>query len=62
MLRIKREQVKDFFIINLGVLLMSTGIYLFKFPNHFSTGGVSGLSVIMGGIIPNLKPGPSFLY
>lgn len=55
--RIKREQVKDFFIINLGVLLMSTGIYLFKFPNHFSTGGVSGLSVIMGGIIPNLKPG-----
>lgn len=41
---------KDFWLMNLGVLITSVGIYFFKFPNNFSIGGVSGLSVILGAI------------
>ena len=34
--------VKRFLFMNLGVLLMAVGIYFFKAPNGFATGGVSG--------------------
>lgn len=37
----------DFGIINAGVLLMSIGVYFFKMTNGFSTGGVSGISIIV---------------
>ena len=36
--------------LNLGILLMSVGIYFFKTQNNFATGGVSGLSVLFVGI------------
>ena len=39
---------KDFFFLTLGTLLVAVGVYFFKFPNDFSTGGVSGLSLILG--------------
>ena len=38
--------------INLGILLMALGIYFFKTPNGFATGGVSGLSLILANAIP----------
>ena len=31
-----------------GALLVAIGVYFFKFPNNFSTGGVSGISVVLG--------------
>lgn len=40
-----------------GTALVALGVYCFKFPNHFSTGGVSGLGVVLGGLIPNFTPG-----
>lgn len=48
---------RTFALLNLGAILMAIGVYFFKFPNHFSTGGVSGLSVILGGLIPQATPG-----
>lgn len=57
LLSTKRDRIKDFLLINIGVLIMSVGIYFFKFPNNFSIGGVSGISILMGGIFPGLKPG-----
>ncbi len=42
-----KESLKEFALLNIGALLISIGIYFFKFPNNFSTGGVSGLSVIL---------------
>jgi uncharacterized membrane-anchored protein YitT (DUF2179 family) len=56
-LSVNRERIKEFLLINLGVFLMAVGIYFFKFPNKFTTGGVSGISVLMGGLFPNIKPG-----
>jgi uncharacterized membrane-anchored protein YitT (DUF2179 family) len=57
LLSTKRDRIKEFLLINIGVLIMSVGIYFFKFPNNFSIGGVSGISILMGGIFPGLKPG-----
>ena len=47
----------SFFMLTLGTALMSAGIYFFKFPNNFSTGGVSGISVLLGAVIPGISPG-----
>ncbi|MCI8593970.1 MAG: YitT family protein [Oscillospiraceae bacterium] len=38
--------------MSLGTLLVAVGVYFFKFPNNFSTGGVSGLSVLLGKALP----------
>ena len=44
-------QLKVFLIMTIGSVLVAVGVYFFKFPNHFSTGGVSGLSVLLGHLI-----------
>ena len=42
---------KDYIVITLAVIIMDLGIYAFKFPNHFSFGGVSGLAVVLNAIL-----------
>ncbi len=54
--------VKDFFLLTLGAALVSIGIYFFKFPNNFSIGGVSGLSVIFGAYITWVSPANIILF
>lgn len=50
------DKLRRFLIMNLGVLLLSLGVYFFKFPNHFTTGGVSGIAIILGGALPAVTP------
>jgi len=40
--------------LNLGTLLMAVGVYFFKFPNHFTTGGVSGISIVVAHFMPSV--------
>lgn len=47
-----KANVKIFLLVNLGVLLLTCGVYFFKLPNHFSTGGVSGLAILLGSVVP----------
>ena len=54
---IGKEQVKEYAMLTVGTALMAIGIYFFKFPNHFSTGGVSGIAIILATYLPNLSPG-----
>lgn len=51
------KKFKDFLLITLGTILTALGIYFFKFPNNFSTGGVSGISVILGALCPDISTG-----
>ena len=44
----KKKFITEFIWLTFGTLLMSVGVHLFKIPNHFSTGGMSGLSIIIG--------------
>ncbi len=39
--------LKHFLLINIGILMMAVGIYFFKAPNGFATGGVSGIAIIL---------------
>ena len=52
------HQLREFLLINLGLLLVAVGIWLFKIPNHFVTGGVSGIAIIMAQLLPGLSVGP----
>ena len=52
-----KTQIKEWLMMTLGTLLLAAGVYFFKFPNKFSTGGVSGISVILGHYFPNSTPG-----
>ena len=50
-----KDTIKSYSIITLGIAIMAVGIYFFKFPNNFSTGGVSGMSTILGELVPNIS-------
>ena len=36
------QTLKEYAVITAAVLIMDIGIYVFKFPNNFSFGGVAG--------------------
>lgn len=55
------KQIREFIIINLGLALVAAGIYFFKAPNHFATGGVSGLAIILRDFFPGIAVGPLML-
>ena len=48
----RKELLREFLLMNLGTLLVSVGVYFFK----FSMGGVSGLAVLLGKLLPQLSP------
>lgn len=52
-----KETIRDYILLTLGTILVALGVYFFKFPNHFSTGGVSGISIILGQLFPDMTPG-----
>ncbi len=39
--------LKHFLLINLGIIMITAGIYFFKAPNGFATGGVSGIAIVL---------------
>ena len=48
----RRQMIKEYILITVAVVLMDIGIYVFKFPNNFSFGGVSGLAVVVTHFVP----------
>ncbi|WP_313563269.1 YitT family protein [Ruminiclostridium cellobioparum] len=56
-----KKRITDFMLINFGLLLVSIGICLFKIPNHFATGGVSGLAIIASSLFPKIDVGPMMM-
>ena len=51
----KKRFWKEFFWMNVATVMISVGVYCFKFPNNFSMGGVSGLSILLGKVLPVLS-------
>ena len=52
----KQSKLYSYLLMTFGTLLMAVGIYFFKFPNNFSTGGVSALSILLAPVIPAVTP------
>ena len=51
----KKRFWKEFAWMNVATVMISVGVYCFKFPNNFSMGGVSGLSILLGKVLPALS-------
>lgn len=45
-----KSKLKTFLLLTASTLIMSVGIYFFKFANHFTFGGITGLSVLIANI------------
>ena len=46
---------KNWMYMNVGIVLIACSTYFFLVPNHFVTGGVTGLSTILGTAIPGVS-------
>ena len=46
------QVLREYAIITAAVFIMDIGIYVFKFPNNFSFGGVSGMAVVICRFLP----------
>lgn len=53
MQRVKKA-MRDYLLLTLGTFLVAAGVYFFKFPNSFNTGGVTGLAVILNAVFPSI--------
>ena len=42
-------------MLTLGTAISAVGIYFFKFPNNFSTGGVTGMAILLSALFPNIS-------
>lgn len=48
---------KRFFMINVGLIVSSLGLYFFLMPSNLATGGATGLAIVLSHIIPNIPMG-----
>ncbi len=46
--------LKEYALLTLATVIMVVGIYFFKFPNNFSTGGVTGIAVVAAHYFPSI--------
>lgn len=53
----QQQKLREFFLLNAGTLLVSIGVYFFKMPNNFSTGGVTGIAIVISKFIPGVSTG-----
>lgn len=44
--------LKDLALVTFGTLLVAVGVYFFRLPNNFSTGGVTGIAILISKFIP----------
>ena len=49
--QIKRT-IEEYAVLTLATLIMVFGIYVFKFPNNFSFGGVTGIAIVLIKFLP----------
>ncbi len=50
-----KKTLRDLPLLTLGTFLVAAGVYFFKFPNQFNTGGVTGLAVILNAVFPTVS-------
>ena len=50
----KNDLFREILLLSFGTALVAVGVYFFKFPNHFSTGGVTGIAVLLSSFFPSV--------
>ncbi len=51
-----KQAITEYFILTIATMFLVVGVYVFKFPNDFSFGGVTGISVVLSAVMP-ISPG-----
>ncbi|MFA7076733.1 MAG: YitT family protein [Candidatus Izemoplasmatales bacterium] len=52
-----KKKIKDYIYLNLGILLVSGGLYFFLMPNNLAVGGANGLAIVINNFVPVLPVG-----
>lgn len=47
-----RRIFREYLLLTAATLILVIGVYLFKFPNHFSFGGVTGIAIVLSASMP----------
>lgn len=50
------DTLKTYLIVTIGGIIVACGVYFFSFPNNFSTGGTSALSVLVAKLVATFAP------
>ncbi len=50
-----KAKAQEVLLLILGTALVALGVYFFKFPNNYSTGGVTGIAVILSSLFPTVS-------
>ena len=50
-----KAKAREVLLLILGTALVALGVYFFKFPNNYSTGGVTGIAVILSSLVPTVS-------
>ena len=48
--------LEEYGVLTVATLILVVGVYVFKFPNNFSFGGVTGIAVVLSAVLP-VSPG-----
>ena len=57
----KRESIKEFALITMGIFLVAVSVVYFFEPNNIAAGGITGLAIIINHYIPFISIGPLVL-
>lgn len=47
-----RRVLEEYAVLTVATLILVVGVYVFKFPNNFSFGGVTGIAVVLSALMP----------
>lgn len=47
-----KRVLEEYTILTVATLILVVGVYVFKFPNNFSFGGVTGIAVVLSALMP----------
>ena len=45
--------IEDYLVMTFATVLLVIGVYIFKFPNHFTIGGETGIAVVLTPDLPS---------
>lgn len=57
----KRESIKEFALITMGIFLVVVSVVYFFEPNNIAAGGITGLAIVINHYIPFISIGPLVL-
>lgn len=53
----KRNGFLSILLMTLATVMSAAGVYFFRLPNHFSTGGASGVGILLGALVSGVSAG-----